>query len=166
MASVPEYRALLAIDKLIAELDVTQQPEAAPAVETPVAEAAPAAEAPAAPAEQSVQETASLGGVLGTHDSYDSVVDAALSDVSSLSDLPAAAEPITATEAAAVVAEAPVAETPALETPVLETTVIETTVIETTVGEVAFVLQPETAPVAVQTAGEMPADGTGAERAA
>ncbi len=143
LASVPEYRALLAIDKLIADLDVAQEPVPAPAAETPVAEVAPVAEAPA---EQPILETASLSGVLGHHDSYDSAVDEALAEVPSLSGLPAAAEPIAAVEAEAVAAETPT--------------------VETTVGEVTLEPYPNVMPTAEQAAGEMPAESPGAERAA
>lgn len=150
LASVPEYRALVAIDKLIADLEVTQQVEAPAPVEN-------AAEAVAEPA----QETAAPAGILADQANFESAVNDALSDVSSLSDLPLAAE-----SAAAIETAASSAETPVYGTYGVETHPVETAAIETTVGEVAFEPYPDANLAAEQTAGETPSQSPGAERAA
>lgn len=169
LATVPEYRALLSINKLIADLDVAE-PEAetsvreapvaeAPAAEAPVTETVSAAEATAVAAEQPVQESAPLPGVLG-HGSYEGAVDEALADMSSLSALSAAAQPAFL-EAAAAAAEAP-----AVETPLIETLIVETRIVETTVGGIAFETYPNVIPEQTTADAETPAENPGAERAA
>jgi hypothetical protein len=168
LASVPEYRALVAIDKLITDLDVAAQPETATTVET-------APEAVAEPAQETVAPVVAL------EDHPDaSAAGEALPNLSSAPE-PAATEAAAATETAAAVADTPVfgaqniethgieengIEENGIETPAIETAVIETAVIETTVGEVTFAHYPDAPPAAEQAAAETPAENTGAERAA
>ena len=159
LTTVPEYRALLAINKLIADLDEVQPEAEAPVAEAPVAEAATAEaavaetastseveslpEATAVASEQPAPETAPLTGVLGHHDSYDSAVDEALADIHSLSGL-ATSETASETEAVA----------------------LETPTVQTSVGGVAFESYPNAIQTGEQTAAETPPENPGAERAA
>ena len=142
LGTVPEYRALLAIDKLIADLDTLVQP--------PVAtDGASVTETAPAPIEETAHDITASTGVLGGHASYESAVEGALSEETAVSDHSPTAEPISAVEAATIAAETPT--------------------VETTIGEVAFAPQPETAQTEEHDAVaalETPTDVANSERAA
>ena len=146
LGTVPEYRALLAIDKLIADLDTLVQPP----VEAPVAtDSASVTETAPAPIEETAHDITASTGVLGGHASYESAVEGALSEETAVSDHSPTAEPISAVEAATIAAETPT--------------------VETTIGEVAFAPQPETAQTEEHDAVaalETPTDVANSERAA
>ncbi|RTL54692.1 MAG: hypothetical protein EKK40_02575 [Bradyrhizobiaceae bacterium] len=135
LATVPEYGALLAIDKLIDDLNVILRP----------AEVASEPESVSEPAVETAEtvEVASAE-VPGTNVSYASPVDEALSEVGSLSGLPTGEiEPDAVAETAAVPAEEPAyggfAHTPqpAAETSAVPTTIVayDTPAAETTGAE-------------------------------